>query len=114
MGRSSLTTTGFDGTTSSCPESATDALGLSSITMYQTRHSGASIDRVRGFRTLQEVQIRGQWKAFSSVTRYDKSSRLAAGYHSLPRSLRDKLETLAQRAEVLLMRRLQVQLFTNV
>ena len=46
--------------------------------MYQTRDSGAGIDRVCGFRTLQEVQRRGQWKAFISVTRYDKSSRLAA------------------------------------
>ena len=42
------------------------------------RHSGASIDWVRGSRTLQEVQGRGQWKALSSVIRYDKSSRLAA------------------------------------
>ena len=39
-------------------------------------------------------------KLFSSVTRYDKGSRLAADYHSLPRPLRDKLETLAQRAEM--------------
>ena len=67
--------------------------------MYQTRHSGSSIDRVRGFRTLQEVQRRGQWKAFSSVTRYDKSSR-QADYHSLPRPLEDKLRTLAQRGVV--------------
>ena len=59
----------------------------------QTRHSGASIDPVRGFRTLQEVQRRGQWKAFSSFTRYHKSSRLAADYHSLPCPFRDRLET---------------------
>ena len=44
-------------------KTATDTLGLSGMTMYQTRHSGASIDRVRGFRTLQEVQRRGQWEA---------------------------------------------------
>ena len=37
-------------------KTATDALGLSGMTMYQTRHSGASIDRVRGFRTLQKFQ----------------------------------------------------------
>ena len=42
------------------------------LTMCQTRHSGANIDRVRGFRTLQEVQRRGQWKAFI-VVRYDKT-----------------------------------------
>ena len=74
---------------------------------------GASIDLARGFRTLQEAQRRGQWRAFSSVTRYDKSSRLAANHHSLPRPLRDKLETLEQRAEVLLTKRLQVQRLTS-
>ena len=35
---------------------ATDAVGLSGVTMYQTHHSGASIDRVRSPRTLPEVQ----------------------------------------------------------
>ena len=65
-------------------QTATDTLGLVGMTMYQTRHSEASNDRVSGFRTLQEVQRRGQWKAFSSVTRDDKSSRLAADYRSLP------------------------------
>ena len=125
-----------DGSTSSCPYSrreiqrtgiwkldypaaaklfktATDTFGSNGMTMYQTRHSGASIDRVRGFRTVQEVQRRGQWKAFSSVTRYDKSIRLAADYHSLPRPLRSRLETLAQRAEVLLTEQLQVQRLAN-
>ena len=48
---------------------ATDIVGLNSM----TTHQGASIDRVRGFRTLQEAQRRDQWKAFTSVTRYDKT-----------------------------------------
>ena len=61
------------------------------MTMHQTRHIGASIDQVRDFRTLQEVQRRGQWRAFSSVTGYDKSSRPAADYHSLLLTLRNKL-----------------------
>ena len=77
-------------------KSATDTFGLIGLTMYQTRHSGASSDRVRGVRTLQEVQTRGQWKAFSSVTRYDKSSRLAADCHS-----ETSWKKLAQRGEVL-------------
>ena len=79
-------------------ETATDASGLNDMTMYQTRHSGASI---------------GQWKAFNSVTRYDKSSRLAADYHSLPRTLRNKLETLAPRAWVSLTWQLQVRRLKN-
>ena len=62
--------------------------------MYQTRQSGASIDRVRGFRTLLKVQQRGQWRALGSVARYDKSSRLAADYHYLSLALRNKLETV--------------------
>ena len=57
--------------------------------MYQTRHSGASIEKVRGFGTLQEVRGRRQRKAFCSVVRYDKSSQL---------------ETLARRAEGLLIK----------
>ena len=55
---------------------ATVSLGRSGMTMYQTRHSGASIDRVRVFRTFQEVQNRVQWSAFSSVARYDSGGRL--------------------------------------
>ena len=46
------------------------------LTMYQTRHGGASIDQVRDCGTLQDVQTRGQWKAFSNGTRYDKNIRL--------------------------------------
>ena len=60
------------------------ALGISGMTMYQTRHSGASIDRLRGFRTLHKVQKRGQQRAFSRVTRYAKCSRLTAHYNALP------------------------------
>ena len=50
---------------------------------------------------LAKVQARGQWRALI-VVRYDKSSRLAAEYRSLPRPLQDKLETLAQRPEEML------------
>ena len=35
------------------------------------------------FHNSAKVQTRGQWEAFSSVTRFDKSGRLAAHYHSL-------------------------------
>ena len=52
-----------------------------------TRHSGASIDRGCGFRTLQEVRKRGKWRAIISVARYYKSSRLApTTTHSLSRA----------------------------
>ena len=38
-----------------------EELGLD-ITPYQTRHSGPSIDRARGYRSQGEVQKRGQWE----------------------------------------------------
>ena len=75
--------------------SQTDALGLSGTTMYQKRHSGAGTDRVRGFRTLQEEQKRGEW------------------HHSVHCPLQNKLERLARRVEVLFTKRLQVQRLTN-
>ena len=95
-------------------KTATGTVELSSMTMCQTRHSGASIDRVRGFRTLYQVQNTRSVESVSSVTRCDKSSRLAANCHCLPRPLRDKLETVAERTEVLLMRKLQVWRLPNV
>eukprot|EP00435_Cladocopium_sp_Y103_P072928 s29_g41.t2 len=39
------------------------------VTPYQTRHSGPSIDRARNYRSQQEVQKRGQWRAQKSVMR---------------------------------------------
>ena len=68
-------------------KTATNSVGLGDVTVYQTRHSGAGIDPVRGFRTLQEVQNRRQRRASSSVARYHKSSRPSADYHSLPLTL---------------------------
>ena len=61
---------------------ATDSVGPIGITMYQTRRSGTSVDRSRGCRILQDVQKRGQWRAFSNVTTHDKRSRLAADKNS--------------------------------
>jgi len=46
------------------------------VVPYQTRHSGASIDRASAARTLGEVQARGAWRSAKSVVRYDKHARL--------------------------------------
>ena len=59
------------------------------MTMYKTHHSGARIDRVRGFRTLQEVQKRGQWKAFSSVAR-SPASKQAGNTGAMCRGIVDR------------------------
>ena len=48
-----------------------------------------------------------------SVTRHDRSTRLAADCHSPPRPLRNRLGTLAQRVDVLLIKQLQVQRLAN-
>jgi len=43
---------------------------------YACRHAGASGDVAAGLRSLENVQARGRWRSFSSVRRYEKSSRL--------------------------------------
>ena len=80
---------------------------------YKAGGLDGSVVRVSGSRTLHRVHTRGQWRALI-VVRNDNSTRLAADYHSLPRPLRYKLETLAQRAEVMLTKLLQVLQLTNV
>ena len=46
------------------------------ISPHIFRHSGPSIDRYDGTRSLAEIQKRGFWKASSSVRRYEKHVRL--------------------------------------
>ena len=65
----------------------TEHLGIDNLTPYQTRHSGPSIDRAKGYQTQLEVMKRGQWKSQSSVARYEKAARLAATFNSLPMEL---------------------------
>jgi integrase len=52
--------------------------GLGPLVPYQGRHSGASIDRCNGRRTVEEVRKRGRWKSHRSVVRYEKSGLLQA------------------------------------
>ena len=70
---------------------AASRLGLAELVPYQTRHSWASLDRVLEYRSLAEVNQRGQWWADKSVVRYDKHARLAHGYHLLGTALRAHL-----------------------
>lgn len=48
------------------------------VVPYQTRHSGASMDRLANFRTLDEVMKRGHWASTQSLNRYDKAARFAS------------------------------------
>ena len=50
--------------------------GMPDLTPYQTRHSGASIDRFYRWRLLADVKKRGGWRSDKSVARYEKSARL--------------------------------------
>jgi len=54
-------------------------LGLK-LVPYQARHSGASHDRITGFRDLPGVKKRGSWKADKSVNRYEKGARLGRAW----------------------------------
>ena len=54
------------------------------IDPYQTRHSGASIDREARWRSLPEVKQRGAWKTDKSVARYDKHARVGHSAQSYP------------------------------
>ncbi|CAE7655449.1 unnamed protein product [Symbiodinium sp. KB8] len=65
-------------------------------TPYQTRHSGPSIDRARNYRTLLEVQKRGQWKSYKSVARYEKSASLARSWEELSMNFRVHAELCEQ------------------
>ena len=130
MSQSLWISAGFNGSTSSCSglrcanlvlriwnfdhlaaaklfKTATSALGTQRHDLCAKRATVESaIGRVRGFRNLQKVQKRGQWKAYSSVykTRPEQSSggRLPL---SPRRPLRNKLEEHMQRAVVLLTKR---------
>jgi hypothetical protein len=67
------------------------ALGLSFVP-YQLRHSGASWDRLKGRRTLQEIQKRGMWRTHKSVTRYEQAARIVSEYLKINEHTRAHLE----------------------
>ena len=46
------------------------------LTPHMLRHGGASEAYHRGKRTLKEIQVRGRWRAFESVRRYQKQGQL--------------------------------------
>ena len=58
-------------------------LNLKKVVPHRLRHSGASADRGDNSRTILEVQRRGQWRAASSVQRYEKAARLATSVRRL-------------------------------
>ena len=65
-------------------------------TPYQLRHSGASWDRFKNFRTQLEVKMRGRWESDSSMSRYEKKALVATAFDSLPKSVQRKCHSAVQ------------------
>jgi hypothetical protein len=79
-----------------CWKQAVEAIGVQHYDKpYLLRHSGPSQDRSANWRSLEEVQQRGRWSTRSSMTRYEKHSRLQHGWARLPVEVRD-LATVVQ------------------
>ena len=76
-------------------------LGLESFafTPHCVRHGGATADFVRGARTIQEIQYRGQWADPRSCNRYRKAGRYNKIVAQLPHNLTNTLD--AQRAALI-------------
>lgn len=51
-------------------------LRLPPVMLHMLRHGAASEDFYRCLRDLQAIQVRGRWRSFASVQRYQKSGRL--------------------------------------
>ena len=66
------------------------ALGLSTLTMYQTRHSSASIDRLKKARFIAKVQRCAL--AVHVVGERVRSSRVASAPLRLPQNVRHEIE----------------------
>ncbi|CAK0866856.1 unnamed protein product [Prorocentrum cordatum] len=92
----------------SYPEAATllkeaaEDLGVAPVTLYQMRHSGASIDLAKGWRSLTSAQRRGEWTQAKSMHRYEHSSRLGSDYAKLDPRLRATCEEAERQLALIL------------
>lgn len=57
-------------------KSSARALRLPPLSLHMLRHGAASEDFFRGLRRLDAIQVRGRWRSFASIRRYQKSGRL--------------------------------------
>ena len=66
--------------------SACNALHLEAFRphLYSLRHGGASEDRLRNHRALNEVKFRGRWASDQSVKRYTKATHLQSVMQRVP------------------------------
>ena len=69
---------------------------------YQARHSGASLDAARSYRSRKEIMERGRWQSQSSLVRYEEDARVAQSLNCLSPMWRAHCETAALRLEAML------------
>ena len=48
---------------------------LGPVHLYRLRHAAASYDFATASRSLEEIRLRGRWRSFTTVRRYEKGSR---------------------------------------
>ena len=66
---------------------------------YMLRHSGPSWDRLKGRRTLAEIQKRGLWASHRSVSRYEQAARIASEYQKIQQAMRLWMEDVTRKLE---------------
>ena len=76
-------------------------LRLADLVPYQARHSGASIDFQKKWRSFGEIKKRGRWRQDASVARYERAARLAATARGLDSRQLDYCNTAAKQLEAL-------------
>lgn len=74
-------------------------LGKRSGVLYQLRHSGASWDRFKNYRSSLDVKLRGRWSSDHSLRRYEQHALVAQHYEELPRKQRPWPQLLLSSSE---------------
>ena len=67
-------------------------LGDKFAVLYQLRHSGASWDRFKEYRTLLEVKQRGRWASDNSLKRYEQHAMVAQQFEKLNPALKRRAQ----------------------
>ena len=78
---------------------------LHGVVPYQARHSGPSIDRAKGERSLLEVQKRGRWASSRSLVRYERAARLSKSWHALTSDQRTLFKLCEDQLEAIILGR---------
>ena len=77
---------------------ARSELGLPEAPAHALRHTGPSRDLATGYRTFEQVQRRGRWKAMESVQRYARPHMWATVCGQVRQDIRQRGQSiLAQR-----------------